>query len=531
MGSLDLSAQQSLHEYSIEFLCASPVLWDYDTTMPEDIQQIETHGATVLLGRKRAIKIKKPVKYDHMDFSTPEQRRRFCEHEVTLNQRTASELYIGVFGIYLTDDHKISLAGSGTPIDYFIKMNRFSDEDRLDNFIEREGISEILGENLCTEISKFHLGIAPIKQLDAIPDFHSVIDQNFTQLDEHCPVLFNLDDVQTYRGNLHETYKTLKPLEKIRINDGWIRAGHGDLHLQNICMVEGKPLLFDAIEYEDDFVVGDVLYDVSFLLMDLWQKKQKLAANQIFNKYLIQMGWIKTPKFLASLALLPFFLSMRSGIRTHVAASRYTQSQNTNDKIQYADVAVDLLKDSKAFLETHAPVVIAIGGFSGSGKSTLAANLSHYIGDAPGALRIRSDVIRRLLIGWDDYSPMPQTAYTVAQSIAVYAHMKEIATQAVTAGHSVIIDAVLDRHEDRNDFSLLAQGLGAEFTGLWLSVDEHVMSERIEGRTRDASDATVEVMQAQMARNPDAVTDWINLDASGTETEITNAALQLLGKL
>ncbi|MEH6494168.1 MAG: AAA family ATPase [Pseudomonas marincola] len=531
MGSPDLSAQQSLHDDSIAFLSTSPILWDCDTATPDDVQQVETHGATVLLGRKHALKIKKPVKYDHMDFSTPEQRRRFCEHEVKLNQRTASELYIGVFGIYLTDDHKISLTGSSTPIDYFIKMNRFADEDRLDNFIEREGISEILGENLCTEISKFHLGIAPIKQLDAIPDFHSVIDQNFTQLDEHCPVLFNLDDVRAYRKNLHETYKTLKPLERIRIDDGWIRAGHGDLHLQNICMVEGKPLLFDAIEYEDDFVVGDVLYDISFLIMDLWQKSQKLAANLIFNKYLFQMGWIKTPNSLASLALLPFFLSMRSGIRTHVAASRYAQSQNANDKTRYADVAVDLLKDSKAFLETRDPVVIAIGGFSGSGKSTLAANLAHHIGDAPGALRIRSDVIRRLLIGWDDYSPMPQTAYTVAQSIAVYAHMKEIVTQAVTAGHSVIIDAVLDRNEDRSAFSNLAKDLDAEFIGLWLSVDEHIMSDRIGGRTRDASDATVEVMRAQMARNPDAVTDWINLDASGTETEITNAALQLLPKL
>ncbi|MBL4666053.1 MAG: AAA family ATPase [Sneathiella sp.] len=398
----------------------------------------------------------------------------------------------------------------------------------MDNFISREGISEALGENLCDEIVKFHKILPPITLFKSIPDFHSVIDQNFTQLDDYCPVLFQKDEIQSYRKSLHEAYDTLKPLEKIRIKDGWVRAGHGDLHTQNICIFNGKPLLFDAIEFEDDFVVSDVLYDICFLIMDLWQRDQKPAANRIFNQYIHQIGWLDKPDQLSVLKLMPFFLSMRAGIRTHVAASRYAQSANQAEKIRYRDEALELFNASQKFLKTSAPMVIAIGGFSGSGKSTLATNMAHHIGDAPGALRIRSDVIRRKLIGWDDYSPMPQTAYTVDQSIAVYAHMKDLMIDAINAGQSVIIDAVLDRHQDRQDFGAVARDLDVNFKGLWLSVDEDVMSDRITGRTRDASDATVEVMQLQMARNSDAVTDWDNLDANGEETEITKAALQLL---
>jgi len=524
----DLASQHREHECIIHFFRTTPSLWDSDETPIEDVQRIETHGATVLLGRDHAIKIKKPVLFDHMDYSTSEKRRDFCNREVDLNRRTAPELYLGVFAIYKQSNAEFSLSGTDKPVDYFIKMQRFADGNRLDNVSSREGLSALLCEQLCNAVVNFHKNLPSIENGASIPDFHSVIEQNFLQLDDYCPDLFRQKDVSKYRRNLHSVFDALKPVEHKRLNEGWIRAGHGDLHLQNICLFDGKPLLFDAIEYEDDFVVGDVFYDLCFLLMDLWHRNHKQAANQIFNQYIHKMGWTTADNNLDILLLLPFFMTMRAGIRTHVAASRYLQSDDGTAKDLFANEARLLLNSSLLYLKKTEPQIVAIGGFSGSGKSTLAANLASHVGSTPGALHIRSDVVRRMLIGWDDYSPMPQSAYTTAQSQAVYEHMQVLARRVVIAGHSVILDAVLDRRQDRQEFEKIAQDLDVPFKGIWLKVDRNVMAERIEGRTRDASDATVEVMLAQIQRQIEAVTDWMTLEANGSEIEITQEALLLL---
>ncbi len=519
-----MSAQQQL----IDQLINSPQLWDCSTTTPSQVHVIETHGSTVLLGAVYALKFKKPVTFDHMDYGTAAKRLACLKKELHVNTKMAAPLYIGVEYVYLDNGKLICSTVDHENAEAFLKMKRFADENRLDHFTAQHGFSDILGEELCDIIVQFHQKADAIKDRSKVPDFEKVIAANFDQLYDHCPKLFSVKEVDQFRRQLLTELENIKETLEDRVVAGWIRFGHGDLHLQNICLLQDKPVPFDAIEYEDNFVIGDVFYDLSFLLMDLNSRGYNKTGNQIFNRYIRKMGWQLQEDHLNILKCLPFFMTMRSGIRTHVAASRFSQTADESQKAQFADQARANFKASCQYLKHEQPIALAIGGYSGSGKSTIAAHVATKITPSPGALRIRSDEIRRQLIDWDDYSPMPQSAYTPEISQTVYAKMIQIAKTAIGFGQSVILDAVLDRETDRNLFKSELQSTGAKFLGFWLQVDIAEMEKRISSRTRDASDATVEILHMQLKKQPEIHTDWIKINANGSIAENTASLLKFV---
>ncbi|MCG8491072.1 MAG: AAA family ATPase [Sneathiellales bacterium] len=525
-----LENQKSLQLEIISFLKQNPDIWDHNGSLEDgDIQTIETHGATVLLGQEIALKIKKPVLYGHMDYSTPEQRRLFCEKELARNKLGAPALYLDVVPIGEGVDTPFILGeNSQAALDFAVRMRRFKAPDQLDQVVDNNKFNTALQDLLADQIADFHKKSSIETDPDKVPDFHSVIDQNFLQLDSFCPELLPLNTVRQYRENLHQRFNDAKSLFTSLIRKKQVRYGHGDLHLQNLCLFEGRPLLFDAIEYQDDFVISDILYDLSFLLMDLWQREETEAANRIFNRYLETTGWLTDPDPFQSLELLPFYLSMRAGIRTHVSASRYYQANSYQEKKRFKARTRFFFDRAATFLDNQPPRLLAIGGFSGSGKSTLARNLSPEFGASPGALRLRSDVIRRKLIDWDDFSPMPQWAYTPEMSQKTYKAIEQAASKALAAGHSVIIDAVLDRQCDQVNFEKIAKLTHVPFDGIWLDVDPEIMAQRIEGRTQDASDATVDILRKQLAKPVTIEENWHRLDGNGTQSDILKKARTLL---
>ncbi|MBL4741078.1 MAG: AAA family ATPase [Sneathiella sp.] len=528
MAESTLKEQHLQQQEILAFLKNAPHLWDTQSSEPEDIERIETHGATVLLGKYYALKLKKAVYFDHMDYSTSEKRRLFCEKELTLNRKTAPALYLDTLPIYVNLDESFSFDAGDHVADHLLKMRRFPKGNRLDEYIDREDLSLELQEKLADAVISLHTTAKIVASEKVVPDFCDVIHKNFQQLDGFCPHILDLKDVQDYRQRLNSFVKDQNNLLTSRITDQWVRWGHGDLHLQNICLLEGEPLLFDAIEYQDDFVISDVLYDLSFLIMDLWERNLKAAANSIFNRYLTGMNCMLKPQGLQGLQLLPFYLSMRAGIRTHVAGNRYLQSHDEEDKDAFEAQTRHLFGSSQSYLSPSPAQMIAIGGFSGSGKSTLARHLAPFIGATPGAVRIRSDEIRRQLIGWDEFSKMPQSAYTSEQSAAVYKQMAICAKAVLQTGHSVILDAVLDRECDQLSFEQVAKDLQIPFTGIWLNVDRQTMEKRIDGRSRDASDATIQVLQQQILRNTKTNSTWQQVDGSGTAEQSLDHTLQLL---
>ncbi len=316
---------------------------------------------------------------------------------------------------------------------------------------------------------------------------------------------FAPDDVAALRSSFLAAYSAVAPLLERREAQGKVRRCHGDLHLRNIVLENGKPILFDAIEFDDLLATIDILYDLAFLLMDFWQRGLHAHANLLFNRYL----W-RTPELeqeLEGLAALPIFLALRAAIRARVVAalSDIAGSDHNAEAKRFFAATV-------AFLRPEPARLVAVGGLSGTGKSTLATVLAGAIGRAPGALHLRSDIERKRLRGADEYEKLPLDAYAPEVTARVYDRLLNLAETALRAGQSVIVDAVHAREDERAALAALAKKLGVPFTGLWLDAPVETLVARVEARQHDASDANAAIVRQQTALTLGTI-DWMRLDA------------------
>ena len=287
-------------------------------------------------------------------------------------------------------------------------------------------------------------------------------------------------------------------------------------------MLDGRPTLFDCLEFSEALGSIDILYDLAFLLMDLEHRVLGAFANRVLNRYLD-----RTPED-DGLAALPLFLSLRAGIRAHVTATALGTEANRDKAGAMAHEARHYLDLALNALEPRPARLIAIGGLSGSGKSTLAAALAPELGTRPGARVLRSDVTRKLALGADPETRLPPEAYTPDITRRVYDALRDKAAAALAAGYTAIIDAVSLRAEERQSFAAVAQRMAVPFTGLWLEADASAMERRIVARRSDASDATAEVLASQLQQHPGPI-DWVRLDAGGGPIDCLAAARQALG--
>jgi hypothetical protein len=299
-------------------------------------------------------------------------------------------------------------------------------------------------------------------------------------------------------------FATIEALLDRRGAEGRVRDGHGDLHLRNICLIAGEPLLFDAIEFNPGFRRIDVFYDFAFLLMDLLHRRLADHANLALN------GYVDAGGDMEGLATLPLFLAMRAIIRGHIQATIASAQKNESlwaESAAYFDLAA-------AALAPPPPMLLAIGGLSGTGKSTLGRAVAPALGAMPGALLLRSDVIRKRLAGVPPGQRLPETHYTPEWTARVYAEMLRRADVALRAGHSVIADAVSGQPEQRAALEAAAKQAGARFLGVWLEAPLAVREARVGARVSDASDAGVGVARRQHEPDPAAL-GWWRVDASG----------------
>jgi predicted kinase len=284
---------------------------------------------------------------------------------------------------------------------------------------------------------------------------------------------------------------------------GFVKRCHGDLHLRNICLMNGRPTLFDAIEFNDDFAIIDVLYDLAFLLMDLRHAGLAKAASVVFNHYM------ELRDDIYGLPLLPLMLSLRAQIRAHVTAAIAGHMPNPD---ALHGEARRYLMEAADYLAPPTPRLVAVGGLSGSGKSRAARELAPYLG-APGAVVLRSDVIRKRLAGCKPWEKLDKTAYTPDSSDRTYAALCSEAAVLLAHGIPVIADAVFSKPAERAAIQAVAEAAGVPFTGLWLESDPVIAEQRILMRRRNASDATPEVLQAQLAYDVGPL-DWPRIDSS-----------------
>jgi aminoglycoside phosphotransferase family enzyme/predicted kinase len=474
------------------------------------VKRIDTHAASVFLDGTRALKIKRAVKFPFLDYSTLGKRKAACEEEIRINRPLAPQIYHRIVAITEGPDGSVKVDGGGRPIEYAVDMSRFDESRTLDHLAKAGRFNADLALAIADAIAASHAAAVPSDSAAWVSSIPALIDGNSHGLrnGNHVPAA----EVEQLAQASHEAFQRTRPLLEERGRRGFVRRCHGDLHLANIVLIEQQPVLFDAIEFDAQMATVDVLYDLAFTLMDLLRHDQPLTANIVLNRYLAATP----PSNLDALGALPLFMSIRAAIRAQVALARLKRPHS--DEADILDEARCYFDLARALIQPPAPRLIAVGGLSGTGKTVLARTLAPTVAPKPGAIVIRSDVVRKEMIGVKETDRLPPSAYTPELAARVYEALTQRARRALAQGHSAIVDGVFARDFERDATVTLARECNVPLTGLFLVADLATRQARIGGRRGDASDATQEVAALQERYNIGHI-GWTTIDASGTQAQ------------
>jgi aminoglycoside phosphotransferase family enzyme/predicted kinase len=487
----------------------------------ESVETIATHASIVFLAGDRAFKLKRAVKYSYLDYGTPELRRRACDSEVALNRRTAPDIYLSAVPVLRTRTGELTFAGPGEAEDWLVVMRRFPQEALFSRLADRGALTDRLSLDLADRVAAFH-AIAEIEpRSGGAVGVAAVIQINDENLRRSPPLDVSVTDINRLHGASQAALQKHATLLDERRAAGDVRRCHGDLHLGNICLIDGDPTLFDCIEFSDLIARIDVLYDLAFLLMDLRHRALGRQCGLLFNRYLdLTADEDGVPA-------LPLFMSLRAAVRAHVTATAASGTGPVEQRRQRLAEARSYFDLATKLLQPQMPRLVAIGGLSGPGKSNVAAAIAGELGIGAGARVLRSDVLRKRLFGKAPEERLPEEAYAKSINDKVYAALENCAASLLCAGHSVVIDAVSAGPEERAAIADLARKAGVAFTGIWLQAPEATLLARLESRGRDASDATSDVLQRQLSYDLGKM-DWIRVDATRPRDEVAQAVRRIL---
>ncbi|WP_042446860.1 AAA family ATPase [Azospirillum sp. B510] len=513
-------------------------LGDPRTHGGQAVERIDTHAALVFLAGERALKLKRAVRYPYLDFSTVEARHAACLAELAVNRRTAPALYRGVRAIRRGTDGRLRLDGDegaeagkspgappgeppGEPVDWLVSMARFPDGALFDRMAERQALTPALMRRLAERIAAFHRDAAPRPEGGGVEAMRGLADGNFEELRAE-PELFPTAAVARLAERTGAALDRLAPFLEERRRAGFVRHGHGDLHLRNIVLLEGEPTLFDALEFDEALAVADVFYDLAFLLMDLEHRGLRPLGTLVLNRYL------EETEDYGGLAALPLFLSVRAAVRAKVSAA----ALRLGGRMEGVDGGLAgearlYLDQALAALEPVPARLVAVGGLSGTGKTRLAQGIAPRLGPSPGAVVLRSDVLRKRLCGVSDTERLPDSGYAPAVTDRVYAELYRRAAVALAAGHAAVVDAVSARPEERRRIEAVAARAGVRFDGIWMEAPLSERVARVTNRRNDASDATAELAERQESYDLGAI-GWTRLDSGRVAADVLDDALASL---
>lgn len=459
----------------------------------------ETSISWVLLAGEFAYKIKKPLKLPYLDYSTLEERRHWCHEEVLVNRRTAPALYLGVVPITGTP-WSPRVDGTGPAIEYAVRMMRF-EPGAL--FSELVAAGKLAGEHvdaLARRLARFHAS-AEVIPYDPGRDHaahaaQSAID-NFRDMALTDPRVTADARVARLRDWTARETRALAGAFVDRAAGGFERECHGDLHMGNVALVGGEPVIFDAIEFSRGLRCTDVAADLAFAAMDLERLGQPRLATRLLNGYLEATGDY------GMLAVLRFYEVYRAMVRAKVALLRREQSPRGSGAAAAGSAELESHLAAAMRLAAPArPVLLLMHGLSGSGKTTVSGPLA----EALGAIRVRSDVERKRLHGLAAHargSAAPGAGiYGTVGSRAAYERLLGVARTALRARFACVVDAAFLRREERDRFCALARELDAGFGIVACEAPQALLGERVCARAlggADASDAGPAVLEWQLA--------------------------------
>lgn len=498
----------------------------------QPVKLLQTHISYVLLTGKYAYKLKKAVDLGFLDFSTLEQRRFFCYEELRLNSRFAPELYIDV--VKITGSHTDpQINGDGPIVEYAVRMHQFPSNARLDQVCQRGELSAAHIDQLADSLARFHRN-APCAAHESTHGTAATIAarvmENFAQINEHEAARQHKETLEALKSWSLIHQRALSDDMELRRREGWIRECHGDLHLANCALFQGKVVMFDALEFADDLRWIDPLSEIAFLYMDLKRHAYSRLANRFLNRYL------EAANDYQALHLLRYYLVYRALVRAKIAAIATDQPfASSNSRSDALTQLQSYLDTALQYCLTPAPgPLILMHGYSGSGKSQLALQLVETL----GAIRIRSDVERKRLLGLNaeacTQSEIASGAYSQSITNKTYKRMLALAYPILEAGFPVIIDATHLQRMQRKPFQRLAKVANVPFVIVDLQAPIACLQERIQTRRdqqHDASEATLAVLEHQRATaepfETDELTHVIEVD-SRDKIDLDALARQIL---
>ncbi len=485
-------------------------------------RRIDTHTAAVVLAGERAWKLRRPVDYGWLDYATRARRRDCARREIDWNSATAPGLYIGVGGISAAEGgFRLIPPGDDLPeqAEPLVVMQRFRQEDLFDRMAAAGRLTPALMRETGRAIAGMHKAAPRRAGMGRLPAFAGRETNELTDLAE----VLGEDAVARFSAAVQARAAALNGLAARR----QARRCHGDLHLRNIVLWQGRPAPFDCIEFNEAFTNVDPLYDLAFLLMDLDHRGHGELATEVFNAWAERMAaepGAEVETAYGGLALLPFFKACRAGIRAKVTALAVAgravpdRADETAEARAYLALAIRYLDPAPP------PRLVAVGGLSGSGKSTLAWVLAGRL----GAVMLRSDTIRKGLWGVAETQRLPADAYAPEVSDRVYGAMLERAGMALGGGATVILDAAHLKEAERDRAAALAAGAGLAFHGFWLEAPLDRLKARVTARGADASDATAGVVETQSGYDLGTIR-WRRLTAEGSPEAVADMAMAALG--
>lgn len=487
----------------------------------EPVRRIDTHGAAVFLCPSRVLKIKRAVKFSFLDYSTVERRRQACEQELTVNRRFAPQVYRRTVPIRRAPDGSLHVGGdSGEIVEWAIEMTPFDDRQTLDHLAAAGPLEPKLVAAIADVIADSHSSAPQAAAAPWIASIPGIIAGNTAAFRDSGQ--FGADDIEALDRRSRAALAQVAPLLERRGDEGFVRHCHGDLHLSNIVMIDGAPVLFDAIEFDPQIASTDVLYDLAFPLMDFIHYGRRDAASVLLNRYLA----ITSEANLDALAAFPLLLSLRAAIRANVTLSRPAADAAAREKILRSASAYFIL--AGRLIAPPPPRLVAVGGLSGTGKSVLAQTLATFIDPLPGSVVLRSDIARKRLFGVRETDRLPTDAYRADVTETIYRGLAERAAAILAQGHSVIVDAVFARAGERSAIAEVARQRGVRFDGLHLVADLQTRLDRVSHRVADASDATAAIVRQQENYDAGSI-DWATIDAAGTPAQTLTRAQAATG--
>jgi uncharacterized protein len=471
----------------------------YPHPCQEPIQLIQTHCSYVLLTGDYVYKLKKPVNFGFLNYSTLELRQQFCHEELRLNKRGAESLYLEVLPIYKSGE-QYQLGATGDAVEYALKMRQFPDEALFSTMFESGAITESQIEELGRVVARYH-SKAPTN--DYISSFglpakvREAFDENYEQTVGYIggpQTQQQFDETKQYTDKFFEQKAELF---QSRITNNFIRECHGDLHMRNICLWHNQILLFDCIEFNEPFRFVDVMYDVAFVVMDLEARGRKDLANIFLNTYVEQTGdW-------EGLQLLPLYLSRQAYVRAKVTSFLLGDpGVPVSVKEESAKTAAAYYTQAWQYTYSSNGKLILMSGVSGSGKSTTA----RYLAKLRGAIHLRSDAVRKHLGGIGLYERGSSELYSSEMTAKTYTRLLDLGIMLANQGFTVILDAKYDRVQLRSDAISKATHQGIPIQIIQCTAPVEVLNARLSSRSGDIADATVDLLSSQL-QSLEAFTD------------------------